>query len=305
MRLRDNFMFEWNKIPLSVLSVKSLRFVFCVFLCCFMFTALDVVTCYAVDLKLEPSEFVIPYIELDAGDMCAEISMKIYDVTDLKEFHIDFGYDSNVVELIDGKIDQSFYLTSRGGTGNAFDKLIADAYTGTSVMYTYTFRIKNPGSTTISLTDVTLLDSTGATIPVNLHSCHLTALPFEEYMSEEYQNLSFLYNELELDFEALESEYLSLIEDFDELFSLNEELQDQLSEYETDFTDLSQRIQTLENNITALTETNEELVSQITNLEDEIEELQRSQIPGFPYLSIIIGILAIFMISRSKFSHMD
>jgi len=254
-------------------------------------------TATTTKLTIEPPTITYPYIELEDGASLFEVAVKIHDVTNLKEYHLDFAYDSNIIEFVSGTWDQSFYVTTRGGTGGWLDMRLADYYTGTGEMYHYTFRVLKPGNTTISLKNVELIDTEGAQISFETEPCDVSILSLEDYSDKinksllnELENLHQDYTDLESELSTLQTEYNELSQELSTLSSENT-LLDELNE------ELQDSVEDLQTQITTLTD-------EITNISNEVsdlqEELQNQGIPGFPITAIIIGLLALFYLKPLK-----
>lgn len=227
--------------------------------------------CSQTTLILEPDSIELPYIDLKEGNLCFEISLKIKDVSRLKEFHIDFNYDPNIVKVLTGKIDRTFYLACRGGRGSAFDKQLADPYSGTGVMYTYTFRVLKPGNTTITLLHPELLNDRGEPIELETEDCTVSILPFEEYSEAEYQALQNEYSILQKSYDELESNYTHLINGY-------EELEENLKEKTEEYTDLLTDYNNTQTELDSLEEDYSSLKTNYTQSQNLIEELDETKL---------------------------
>lgn len=261
--------------------------------------------------SLESATIEVPYIDLGTGSLAFEIELNVYDVNKLKEFHIEFGYDSNVVEYFGGEIDRSFYLQSRGGTGSALDKLLATAYTGSGTMYRYTFRVVGLGTTNITLKNPEFLDVEGNPIEFTTNACTVTVLPFNEFVDQKYleleaEHLSLLnnYTSLESAYDGLSNDYNELDTEFNELethyntlITKQETLETDIEELEAQHNELVAQNNDLQTEVEQLKSENDDLESTVNQLQEEIESLKTKQIPGFPTESILIGMICFFILA--------
>jgi hypothetical protein len=101
-----------------------------------------------VTLSIEPKSLELPLLEA-SQDSIFTITLEISDVQLLKEFHINFGFDSNFVEYLSGKIDSSFYIKTSGWTGDELNGILAETFSGSGVMFRYWFRAIKTGTTQI------------------------------------------------------------------------------------------------------------------------------------------------------------
>ncbi len=218
-------------------------------------------------LALEPASITVPYLSLGTGYLCIEISMKIYDVSKLQEFHIQFTYDKDILEIVDGKIDSIFYSVIGGGTGSAFDKEFTKPYSGSGIMYTYIFRLVGTGTTTISLKNPILIDNLGYAIPCDTQSCTVSVVRMGEYADYSYQILENQHYTLQSDFSSLVSSYQDLEAGYRDLVNEYDVLSSEYSEKNQDLQQLQQSYNELETDHLTLYESKEDL-------QDDYEELQ-------------------------------
>lgn len=190
-------------------------------------------------LSLEPSFIEVPFLDSESANTFIEVAMKVYDISNLKELHVDFQYDENVLDYYSGKIDQTFYLTVGGGTGSVVDKRITKAFSGTITMYRYTFRVLSPGTTTISLQDTELLDEPGTSIPFTPIDCIVSVETLSDYMNNLYDELETSYNLMQSSYSALQFDYENLDSTYNSLQSENLILDEQYWILNTTFNELS------------------------------------------------------------------
>jgi hypothetical protein len=254
------------------------------------------------ELIFEPSLVEAPYLNIEDVNSFIEISLKVLDVRDLKEFHIRFDYNDDILEYYSAKIDRTFYLSGGGGTGGALDKVI-QGFSGSITMYKYTFRVNGPGITSITLEDSELIDSSGNPIPFEGGRCLVSVIPFEEYLGssyvrlqEDYVNLYEDFNNLEQNYSVLlsekkllDDEYFDLIEKNTELNKTHEETLNQLKNITFDYNSLIEQNVEIENDY-------EELEKQYNEKIDETLELKLKVIETRNYLIIAATIAIVFII---------
>jgi len=247
-------------------------------------------TVYAADgyVYLEPESITTPYLESEETSSSIVINLKVSDVVDLKEFHITFDYNESILEYVDGDIDSIFYHSSRGWTGGDLNGILADTFTGSGTMFSYTFRAIGVGSTEVKLAMSEFIDVDGESIAYD-SLVNVTVLGLSEYVDGLNRELQDDYDSLLEDYNALEGDYTSLTEEYEQITEEKDELEDQLSTLTTDY-------ETLESDVELLLESYELQENQISELESQIEELENQGIPGFPVVALLLG--AVFVVLR-------
>jgi hypothetical protein len=148
-----------------------------------------------VTLSIGSGSLELPLLDAPR-DSIFMIELKISNVQNLKEFHFNFGYDSNFVEFLGGKIDDAFYIQLRGWTGDEFDGVLVDAFSGSVVMFRYWFKAVKTGMTQINLANVRLLDVRGNSISAVTSGCAVTIISETAFIGGEYVKLSDSYQQL-------------------------------------------------------------------------------------------------------------
>ena len=164
-------------------------------------------------LSLEPKSIEVPYL---GSEQAILVDLVVYNVANLKEFHISLSYDPRVLEYYGGKIDKSFYVTTGGWIGNELDGKLYEAFSGSGKMFTYVFKVVQEGSTKITLS-AELIDESGSTISHLDSECVVKVLPLDEWIDAEYAKLMSKYVNLTTSYEALNTSYISLENKYNEL----------------------------------------------------------------------------------------
>jgi hypothetical protein len=202
-------------------------------------------------LTIAPTSTVLPLVEMGEGSMCFEVALKIANAQNLREIHIDFSYNPSVVQLVRGKFDEGFFLKSGGGTGDEFDFLLANPYSGSGVIGRYVFRMVGRGNTTISLYDAHLIDASGAPILMTAQGCSVRILRLGDYsyfvhiveaqlndLQEDYATLDAQYTSKSQEYEELQSQYDSLTDLYDRLDSSHDQLESTYQDLNDSYTEL-------------------------------------------------------------------
>lgn len=215
-------------------------------------------------LALEPESLELPLFDTAQGSIF-ELELKVSNIQNLKEFHLEFGYDKNYLQYLGGGIDSTFYLTARGWTGADLDGILGDVYSGTGVIFRYWFKPLKTGNTQISLINVRFLDENGSPIFIDTSGCTVKVLSKEDYIDGEYAAmannyviLSTLLNNTIITTKRLESLYNSTIKDYDDLNILYEQLN-------TNFLLLEKNYDVQQSNFNSLQIINEKMKSDLDN----------------------------------------
>lgn len=258
----------------------------------FSATQLSATPCRAAPtvLALKPEYMVLPFEELSEGNLCFEIELQISNVPRLKEFHLNFSYDSTIVELIEGELDNGFLSKSEGGTGNEFNMLLTSPYTGSGILGRYTFRIINPGNTTIKLNFPHLLDQTGNPIIVSTQDCNVRVLKLGDY-SYFVHIVEGQLRDLQNEYSILESQYLAKTQAYETLSLEYNDLNDIYNELDTSYRDLESEHQ-------SLSESYDELRTENATLKRELENTR--QLFLIAIAVIIIGIIVFYQVNYRK-----
>jgi hypothetical protein len=171
-------------------------------------------------LALEPKSIEVPHL---GSEQAILVELAVYNVINLKEFHISLGYDPRVLEYYGGKIDKSFYITTGGWVGSELDGKLYKAFSGSGKMFTYVFKVIQEGSTEINLS-AELIDESGSTIPHTDSGCVVKVLPLNEWIDAEYAKLRNEYINLTMNYETLNASYTYLKNKYDELNTNYKEL---------------------------------------------------------------------------------
>ncbi|GAG46916.1 unnamed protein product, partial [marine sediment metagenome] len=144
-------------------SVCTLIFITLVFSSIFLIPDAYALT----SLSLEPKVIEVPYLVIDNASTLVLVKLNINNVQDLKEFSFKFTYNTSIIEPRPphdsfGMIDPSFYVTTGGWTGSTLNGRLAKTFSGSGTIFTYGFRVLNPGTTQLNLTDIMLRDSGGS-----------------------------------------------------------------------------------------------------------------------------------------------
>ena len=214
-------------------------------------------------LIIEPASAVLPLVDLEGGNMCFEVALKIVNAPKLKEFHLNFSYNPSVVELIGGRLDSKFVSQSGGGTGDAFDRLLANPYSGSGVIGRYTFRMIARGNTTIRLYNPHLLDESGNPILVTARDCSVRILKLGDY-SYFVHIVESQLKDLQEDYTVLESQYLATSQEYEDLQLQHDELTD-------DYNTLNSSYNQLENTYQGLNVSHNDLQRTSSALEKELQ----------------------------------
>ena len=231
---------------------------------CFTSSANASETNTSTSLSLEPKVIEAPYLGLDNVSALVVVKLKIHNVHELKEFSFKFTYNTSILEPCPphdsfGMIDPSFYLTAGGWTGSSLMGQLGETFSGSGTMFTYGFRVLNPGSTPLNLTDSKLTNSSGFTIPHTVSGCTVEVLSFEdcvdgEYVElmEQYDSLNSSYSLLQTDYHSLNSTYYNLLlnytrlqEDYDSLNASYSFLQTDYASLTSTYTELEQEHQSI------------------------------------------------------------
>ncbi|MFH2111943.1 MAG: hypothetical protein ABIJ47_11875 [Candidatus Bathyarchaeota archaeon] len=250
-----------------------------------LFMNVTLVIASDIVFSLEPEVVQLPYLENEWGSVFI-LELKVTDVEDLKEFHIDFAYDKGIIDYIVGDIDRSFYVKTGGWVGNSLDGELAKSFTGTSIMFHYIFRVVDLGTTTIRLQNAEFFDSEGNSIDYVKTDCTVNVVEFSEYVNVTYRNLIEEHDELTFNYTQLQANY-------DQLHGLHLDLESELASLESENDDLASENMELQSQINTIESDIEDLTTQIKELQSEIERLESQQIPGFPLMSLIVGLVGI------------
>jgi hypothetical protein len=215
-------------------------------------------------LTIAPASTVLPLVDLGEGNMCFEVALKIVNAPKLKEFHLNFSYNPSVVELIGGELDKKFLSSSGGGTGDEFDMLLTNPYSGTGVLGRYTFRMVGRGNTSISLFNPHLLDASGNPILVTAQDCSVRILKLGDY-SYFVHIVESQLNDLQEDYIALDSQYLMKSQEYEDLLLQYDNLTDDYHKLDSSYNQLESMYQ-------GIYESHNELQRTNTTLEKELQD---------------------------------
>jgi len=213
-------------------------------------------------LTIAPASAVLPRVDMGEGSMCFEVALRVANVQNLKELHIDFSYNPSIVQLVRGKFDEGFFLKCGGGTGDEFDFLLAIPYTGSGVMARYVFRMVGSGNTTVSLSDTHLIDASGAPILVTAQPCSVRILRVGDYSYFVHMAEARL-SDLQEDYAALDTQYTAKSQDYDELQSQYDDLSNAYNILDTSYDELETTYQ-------GLSDSFDELQADEATLENEL-----------------------------------
>ena len=178
----------------------------------------SVILCSAAStvLTIEPASTVLPLVDMGEGNMCFEVALKIVNAQNLREFHLNFSYNPSIVELVEGELDKKILSSSGGGTGDEFDYLLTNPYSGTGVLGRYVFRVVGRGNTTISLFNPHLINASGNPILVTAQDCSVRILKLGDY-SYFVHIVESQLNNLQVDYTALDSQYNRMSQEYEDL----------------------------------------------------------------------------------------
>jgi len=222
------------------------------------------VSASSATLMVAPASSVLPRVDMGEGSMCLEVALKVANAQNLKELHIDFSYDHSVVQLVRGKFDEGFLLKSGGGTGDEFDYLLANPYTGSGVIGRYVFRMVGPGNTTISLYDTHLIDASGSPILLTAQAASVRILRVGDYSYFVHVVESQL-SELQGDYAALDAQYTAKSQDYEELQSQHDSLNDAYNILDSSYDQLETTYQGLSDSYNELQEDKAALEAELRN----------------------------------------
>ena len=215
-------------------------------------------------ISLEPKTLELPLLDTQQGSIFT-LELKASTIQGLKELHLNFEFDSGFVEYLGGGIDSSFYLITEGWTGSELDGRLTNTFSGSGVMFRYWFKALKTGTTQINLIDVSLLNEAGSTIPVTTSGCTVKIISLADYLggefaalSNNYRNLSKLFNDTIIATERLTMLYNSTKNDYDNLNTLYTELQ-------TKYNSLNSNYNQQLTNFNTLLLSNEKLKSDLAN----------------------------------------
>jgi len=262
---------------------------------------------------LEPRTITIPDI-IGTQETIISVGLVASDVNNLKEFHIDFAYDLGIVEYLDGVIDQSFYVNTGGWRGGELNGVLARTFSGSGTMFKYTFKVIGTGTTTIRLINSQFLDDEGNVLEYKASGSTVDVVTFEEYVDGLYQALSLDYDELSSNYftsltqynqllednDELSSEYSQLLSEYDQLIMEQISILSELDDIRDEYSDLDEENNLIIEDLEELNTYYNELQLQFEELQLEIESLQNKGIPGFPYVSIIIGLFIAIVLYLSN-----
>jgi hypothetical protein len=227
----------------------------------FLFS-IPVSTSSATELYLKPDKVQAFYSSGDISSSLIEVDLTIEDVTNLQEFFIVFSYDTELLEFIHWKIDDEFYNESSGILGTAFNGVLLRPFNGSSKLFTYYFKVRSLGDTSISLEGSTIRDDMGRLVEIDINTCIIEIDSLGEYLDSYEQEIEVQRNRIL------------------ELVTENTELESNTTLLQVENSNLRNQVQELEG-------INSELVR-------EIENSQR--IPGYSIHIILVGIIMTYYI---------
>jgi len=184
-------------------------------------------------LALEPSQVLVPFLEDDGMPGVIALRLIIYNVSNLKQIHIEFGYNASIISHEACSINRVFYTTVGGWRGRC-GKSLLDAefprpFSESAKMFVLFFTVRNLGTADIKLINVKLLDPDGNEIPVTIKNSQVTVVTLEEYVDGKYQELLGNYEILAANYTELKNEYNELTLNYNRVV---EELNTWLTRYQ-------------------------------------------------------------------------
>jgi len=176
-------------------------------------------------LTITPATSVLPRVDMGEGSMCFEVALRIANAQSLKQLHLNFSYNPSVVELVEGKLDERFLSLSGGSTGDEFNFLLANPFSGSGVLGRYVFRMVGSGNTTISLSSTFLIDASGSPILLTIQGSSIRILRVGDY-SYFVHIVESQLNELQESYDVLDSQYAAKSQEYEELQSQYDGLTD-------------------------------------------------------------------------------
>ena len=236
-----------------------------------------------VMFSLQPEVIECPLVDVEGVEVTLSASLYVTEVVDLQRFTWDLAYDTEYLEYWDVRIGPDVREQTggshRSGSSVTFPR---DSFTGSGVLIQFYFRPKVVSSSEFKVYDIYLYNSSDSLIATGKSTCEIRVVSFEEWVDGEYERLSDEYediitqqSELQFNFTILHKSYIDLESAYEQLDSENIELQSHISSIESDV---------------------QNLTTQIGDLQSEIEHLESQQIPGFPLLSLIIGVVCVSII---------
>jgi len=234
--------------------------------------------------------------------MLLGVEVTVSDVVDLKEWQFKINYDEELLELWDIRVDPEVKSQTGGSMRNGSIFTVPHPYSGSGVLLRYYFKPLKIGEAEFNLYDIELRDASENVLPFSVSSCMVTVTSFSDWvngecevMVVEYEVMVDEYNDLSGMYEELNQTYTALLSDY---ASLNSELTSSLIWID----ELESLIDEATRAITRLEDENRELSSTVEGMQEQIDELQKTGIPGFPELSILIGILIALLLIQRKLS---
>ena len=240
-------------------------------------------------VSVDPLSVTGPYREGVQEVVLLGVEVSISDVVDLKEWQFRIDYDEEVLALWDIRLDSEVKAQTGGSSRNGPVHTVPRSFSGSGVLLRYYFKPLKVGVSEFSLYDVEMKDASGFVIPSSVSSCVVTVTSFSEWVDGDYELLSGDFDDLSEDFEELNRIFVSL--------------QDSYASLGSDFSELSLRIEELESLVDEATNEATRLEVENSELRDEIDELTESGIPGFSGISILFGVILVFLFNNLRGSH--
>jgi len=233
-----------------------------------------------VTFSLQPEVIESPLLDAEDVEVVLIANLYVTDVVDLQRFTWDMEYDSEFLEYWDVRIGpevrQQTEGSHRSSTSVTFPR---DSFTGSGVLLQFYFIPKMVSSSEFKVYNIYLYDSSDSLIATGRSACEIRVISFDEWVNGEYETLSDEFEEMVTQHSELHSNYTNLHESYINLGSVNEQLQ-------TENIELQSQINTIESDL-------QDLTAQIEELQSEVERLESQQIPGFPFISLIIGVVCV------------
>lgn len=238
-------------------------------------------------LSLEPSLIESPFLDGESANTFVEVTLKVYDVSDLKQHHVEFNYDGEILDYFGGEM--VFRLLVGGSTGSPLGAIYPKTFTGTTTMYRYVFKVLKPGFTSIDLINTQLKDDLGIEIPHSVSGCSVHIMEYGEWADQQYSDLETSYNLLQSsyadllsDYQYLDSTYTSLQSNYTDLQLSHNELEAHASEQymilEASYNELNLNFENLATTHSELLEEHQELEESLVQLQSEFDFLSNDYI---------------------------
>jgi len=239
----------------------------------------------AIDVvfSLQPEIIECPLFDDEKLENVIKANLHVANVVGLQRFTWEMEYDSEYLEYWDVKIGSEVREQTEGSHRSGSSVTLMRSFTGSGILLEFYFIPKMISSSEFKVYDIHLYDSMDRLISTGRSTCEIRVIPFDEWVDGEYEALSEEFDEKITHLSELQQNFTHLQESYIELESLNEQLH-------TNNTELQNQINTIESNM-------QDLTTQIDELQSEVERLESQQIPGFPLVSLIIGIVGLSIIA--------